>query len=151
MTVTSAFATITDSIAALSISGVTIKDINEIPQSANMLGSTLLPQPRDFVTDFKQTFRSFGSNGAAKIDFEYTLNYVYLHCPAGSGVASFDIYEGLMRNLSAILVAFASNDAITGLVDLQTSNIGNIGVIEDPSGNQFWGVLLPLRVLEYAQ
>jgi hypothetical protein len=151
MTITSAFATITNSIAALSIPGVNTKDIDEIPQSANLITPVLLPQPNDFVTDFSQEFLSLGSNGTAKINFKYTLNYVFLYAEAGSGVGSLEICAGLIRTLSAILVAFASNDAISGLVDLQTSGIGNIGIIEDPSGNQYWGILLSLRVLEYAQ
>ena len=150
MAVTSAFSTIANSIAALAISDVSIKDVDEIPQSAAMLCPVLLPQPTDFVTDFEPTFQSFGSGGTAKIDLNYSLNYVYLHCVAGSGLSQLDIYAGLMRNLSAILVALLSNDAVTGLVDMKP-DIGNIGVIEDPSGNQYWGVLFSLRILEFAQ
>ncbi len=150
MTVTSAFSTIANSIAALSVSGVTIKDIDEIPQSAALLCPVLIPQPNDFVTDFEASFQSLGSNGTAKIDLTYTLNYVYLHCEAGSGISAFDIYSGLITNLSAILVAVLSNDAITGLVDMKP-RIGSIGVIEDPSGNRYWGVMLSLSILEYAQ
>jgi len=150
MTVSSAFATITNSIAALSISGVTIKDIDEIPQNASMLTPLLIPQPNDFVTNFEAAFQSFGSNGTAKIDLNYSLNYVYLHAEVGSGISTFDIYSGLITKLSAILVAILSNDAITGLIDIKP-RIGNIGIIEDPSGKQFWGVLFSLPILEYAQ
>jgi hypothetical protein len=150
MTISSAFATITNSIAALSISGVTIKDIDEILQTARMICPVLLPQPNDFVTDFEPTFQSFGSNGTPKIDLNYTLHYVYLHCEAGGGLSQLDIYAGLMTKLSAILVALLSNDAVTGLVDMKP-DIGNIGVIEDPSGNQYWGVMFSLRILEYSQ
>lgn len=150
MTITSAFATITNSIAALAIPGVTVKDIDEMPQTARMITPVLLPQPTDFVTDYEPTFQSFGSNGTAKINVNYTLNYVYLHCEAGSGLSQLDIYAGLMRNLSAILETLLSNDAITGLVDM-TPRVGNIGVIEDPSANQYWGILLQLRILEFAQ
>ena len=151
MTVASAFSTITNSIAALSISGVTVCDIDQIPQSAHLLTPILFPRPNDFVTDFKQEFVSFGSNGAAKINFEYNLHYVFLYAEAGSGIGAFDMYSGLITKLSAILVAIASNDAVSGLVDLQTSTIGNIGIVEGPSGDQYWGLMLSLRVLEFAQ
>src|SRR5687767_6199894 len=125
MTITSAFSTITNSIAALSISGVTIKDVDEIPQSGNLILPILFPRPNDFVTDFSQTLQSFGSGGTAKMDFEYNLNYVFLYAEMGSGLGTFEIYNGLITKLSAILVAIASNDAVSGLVDLQTSAIGN--------------------------
>ena len=151
MAVTSSFSTITNSIAALSISGVTIKDIDEIPQSASLLLPILFPRPNDFVTEFSQQFMSLGSNGAAKINFEYNLNYVFLYAEAGSGLGTYELYNGLITKLSAILVAFASNDAITGLVDLQTSTIGSIGIVEGPSGQQYWGLMLSLHVLEFAQ
>jgi hypothetical protein len=150
MAITSAFATITNNIAALTISGVNIKDIDEIPQSGSLITPVLVPQPNDFVTEFEPEFVSLGSNGGAKIDLNYNLNYVYLHCEAGSGVSQLEVYAGLITNLSAILVAFLSNDAITGLVDLKP-RISNIGIIEDPSGNQFWGVLISLHILEYSQ
>ena len=150
MTVSSAFATIANSIAGLTISGVTIKDIDEIPQSAKLLTPLLIPQPDNWITDFQCEFQSFGSNGAAAMDFTYSLNYIYLHCPIGAGVATYDIYAGLITKLSAILVAIASNDALTGLVDLKP-RIGQIGVIQDPSGNEFWGVMFSLPVLEFAQ
>jgi len=151
VTITSAFLTITNSIAALSITGVTIKDVDEIPQSAALICPVLIPQPNGFVSDFSQERVSFGSNGTAKMDFNYNLNYVFLYAEAGSGVGTFDIYSGLMTKLSAILVAFASNDKIDGLVDLETSGIGDIGIIQDPAGNQYWGILISLRVLEHAQ
>lgn len=150
MTITSAFATIANSIAALSISGVTIKDIDEIPQSARLLTPLLIPQPNDYVTNFEAEFQSFGSNGTPKIDLNYSLNYLYLHCEAGSGLSTFDVYGGLMTKLSAILVAILSNDAITGLVDMKPQ-IGQIGIITDPSGIEYWGITFSLRILEYAQ
>ena len=150
MAVTSAFSTITSSIAALPISGVTIKDTDEIPQSANMILPVMFPRPNDFVTDFSQEFVSFGSNTGAKINFEYTLNYVFLFVEVGGAISTFDIYGGLMQKLSAILVAFASNDAIAGLVDLQTSSI-QMGTLEGPNGQQYWGILFGLKVLEHAQ
>jgi hypothetical protein len=150
MTVTSAFATITDSISNLDITGVSIRDIDQIPDSAMGLTPLLIPQPNDFVTEYDAEFVSFGSNGTAKIDLKYKLNYVYLHAEVGSGVSTYEIYAGLIANLSAILVAILSNDAITGLIDMKPK-IGRIGPIEDPSGNQFWGVLFSFPILEYAQ
>jgi len=150
MTVSSAFQTITNSIAALSVSGVTIKDIDEIPQSGRLITPVLFPRPNEFVTEFEPTFQSFGSNGTAKIDLGYNLHYVYLHAEAGTGIGAFDAYNGMITKLSAILVALLSNDALTGLVD-QKPIIEGMGVIEDPSGVEYWGIMFALRVLEFAQ
>ncbi len=151
MTITSTIATVADSISNLSISGVTIKDIDQIPDTARMLTPLLIPQPNNFITDLQVSFETFGSNGGAKINTTYTLNYVFLFCEVGSGLGSFAAFSGLIGKLEDILVAINSNDAITGAVDMKIGSIGNIGVITDPAGNEFWGLEFSLRVLEYTQ
>lgn len=151
MTITSTIATVADSISNLSISGVTIKDIDQIPDTARMLTPLLIPQPANFVTGLGVDFKTFGSNGGAKIDTTYTLNYVFLYCEVGSGLGSFAAFSGLVGKLEDILDAINSNDAITGAVDIKVNTIGNIGVITDPAGNEFWGLEFSLRVLEYTQ
>lgn len=151
MTITSTIATVADSISNLSISGVTIKDIDQIPDTARMLTPLLIPQPSNFITDLSVSFETFGSNGGAKINTTYTLNYVFLFCEVGSGLGSFAAFSGLIGKLEDILVAINSNDAITGAVDMKIGSIGNIGVITDPAGNEFWGLEFSLRVLEYTQ
>jgi len=151
MAITSTISTVADSISNLSVSGVTIKDIDQIPESAAMLCPLLIPQPDNFVTDLSVSFETFGSNGSAKINTNYTLNYVFLFCEVGSGLGAFAAFSGLVAKLSAILVAINSNDAITGAVDVKINSIGNIGVITDPAGNEFWGLMFSLRVLEYSQ
>ena len=140
----------TDSIAGLIISGVTIKDIDQIPEAARLLTPLIIPQPNNFVTDLSVTFETFGSNGSAKINTNYTLNYVFLFCEVG-GLSAFAAFSGLIEKLSAILVAIDSNDAISGAVDVKINSIGNLGVITDPAGVEFWGLEFSLRVLEYTQ
>jgi hypothetical protein len=151
MTVTCAVNTVAASIAGLTISGVTIKDITAIPDNAQMLCPILIPQPNNYMTGTAMTFESFGSNGAAKMNLEYDLNYVFLYCEVGSGINSFAPFSGLMTKLAAILVVIFSNDKISGLVDMSLNTVGNIGVITDPSGNEYWGVLFSLHCLEFAQ
>lgn len=151
MTVSVNFETVTNSIAALSISGVTIKDIDEIPEDAAMLTPILFPQPPGFITDIAPSFETFGSNGAAKMNLEYTLNYVYLHAPVGSGINAFAPYAGMITKLAAIIVAIMSNDAITGLVDLKLNALPNLGIVTSPNDVDYWGVLISLRVTEYVQ
>jgi len=150
MTITSSIATVADSIAGLTISGVTIKDIDQIPDTARMLCPLLIPKPDNFVTDLSVSFETFGSNGGAKINTNYALNYVFLFCEVG-GMGAFAAFSGLVSKLSAILVSINSNDAITGAVDVKINSIGNIGVITDPAGIEYWGLEFSLRVLEYTQ
>jgi len=151
MTITSSISTVANSISGLTISGVTIKNIDAIPDTARMLCPLLIPQPNDFVTNINVTFETFGSNGGAKLNMTYTLTYVFLFCEVSSGLGAFAAYNGLLTKLSAILVTIMSNDAVTGAVDLTVGNIGNVGVIVDPAGVEFWGLTFTLNVLEYSQ
>lgn len=151
MAINSQIATVADSIAGLSISGVTIKDIDQIPDSAKLLCPLLIPQPNDYVTNLTYTRQSFGSMGAEKLDCTYSLNYIYLHCELGSGLGAYAPYAGIISKLELILETVMSNDTITGAVDIQVGNIGSIGVINDPAGNQYWGVIFSLNVLEHSQ
>ena len=150
MTVACNVNTIASSIAELTVSGVTIKDITAIPDSAQMLCPIIIPQPNDYMNNVSMSFETFGSNGAAKMNLEYDLNYAFLFCEVG-GVNSFAPFSGLMTKLAAVLVTILSNDTINGLVDMQLKSVGNVGVINDPAGVEYWGVLFSLHVLEYAQ
>jgi len=151
MTVTCSVNTVASSIAGLTVSGVTIKDITAIPDSAKMLCPIIIPQPNGYMSSTKVIFETFGSNTGAKLNMEYDLNYVYLHCEAGSGVNAFAPFSSLMTNLAAILVTIMSNDKINGLVDMTLGGIGDVGIINDPAGNSYWGVLFSLHVLEFSQ
>lgn len=151
MTVNSQIATVAASIAGLSISGVTIKGIDAIPDSAAMLCPLLLPQPNEFVSGLTFSRETYGSMGSAKMNTSYTLNYVYLHCEAGSGLSTYSVYSGIISKLELILESIDTNDTINGAVDITIESIGNIGVINDPAGNEYWGLLFSLRVLEHTQ
>jgi len=143
--------TVATSIAGLSISGVTIKNIDQIPESARLLTPLIVPVPNGFITSVKPEMMSYGSNGSPKIDCTYSLNYAFLYAEIGSGINAFAPYEGLLTKLELILETILGNDTVNGLVDMQLENIGDIGTIEDPAGGKYWGCNFTLRCLEHAQ
>jgi hypothetical protein len=151
MAFATALVTIADSIAGISISGVTVKDIDGIPDRAELTTPIMFPQPNGYVSGLAAERTTFGINGAGKTDLTYSLNYVYLHCKDGSGLGTFAIYSGLITKLAAIITAILSNDTITGAADVNIGNIGDIGIIDDPAGHKYWGVLFSLEVTEYIQ
>ena len=151
MTVSVSLSTVADSIAGLSISGVNIKDIDQIPDNASMLCPLFIPNPSGFVTDISPSFETFGSNGNAKMNLAYTLNYIFLHSEIGSGVSAFSAYSDLLSKLTSIIAAIMSNDTITGAVDIRLQGISSVGVVTDPAEHEYWGVQFSFRVLEYVQ
>jgi hypothetical protein len=149
MAITVHIQTAATAIAGLTVSGVTIKDITAIPTSAALLCPILIPSPQ-YVSNVVPTVHTTGGYPAAKIDLNYTLNYIYLHCDAGSGMSQLEIINGLMTNFSAIIAAIVGNN-ILGLIDIQFNGSQEIGIITDPAGNEYWGVMFSLRVQDMVQ
>jgi hypothetical protein len=144
-----AIATVTNSIAALSVSGLTIKDIDEIPSSA--VGRNLpimFPNPAGFVNNFDAQKATTGEGVNSKWDVSYELNYLILYAASGAG-------RGLELFAPTVSLAFAVMDAvmicnpIAGAVLLRPGTIGVPGAITDPSGGEFYGVQVSFRVLEF--
>ena len=142
---------VADSIAGISISGVTVKSIGAIPPNVQMLTPILFPQPSGFITDIQVENQSFGTNATAKIDFSYTLHYVFLFSELGAGLSQLDMYSPLIQKLELVWEAIIGNDSLTGLIDMRLNSVEGLGEVEDPSGNLYWGVLFSLRCLEFAQ
>jgi len=142
-------ATVADSIAALSVSGVTIKDIDGIPEEVHKrVCPIMFPDPDGFVTNLAVTPQSFGAGTAGKNDVRYTLNYLFLFCPVGSGRYLADNAVGLVNKAVLILNALIANDAVTGSIDIEPK-LGDFGVLQDAAGNQFEGVRVLIDVHEF--
>lgn len=149
MTITCNFATIATTISNLTITGVTIKNISTIPASGNMITPVLFPNPH-FITNVTPEVLTTGGHPTAMIDFNYSLNYVYLHCPVGSGISQLEVISGLMTNFVAIVAAITGTN-FTGKADVDFGAAQDPGVIQDPSGNQFWGVMFSLTIKDKVQ
>lgn len=140
--------TIADSIAGLSVSGVTIKDLDQIPQEVQARDCPILfPDPSRYVSDLSVGVDSFGS-GSAKKTVKYMLNYVFLYSETGVGRGLADNAAGVVTKVMLILDAFLANDALTGSIDI-TPLTTTAGVVNDPSGKPFYGALLSFAVTEF--
>lgn len=151
MTLASSLTTIVTSIAGLSVSGLTIKNTDAIPEQADLQYPLLVPRPNEFITDLHSERTTFGINGTARVDLTYNLNYVFLYAPAGTGVSELDAYNGMITMMVAIINAIMSNDTLSGAVDVNLDGVSGIGIIQDPANNQYWGCFWAMHVTEYVQ
>lgn len=142
-------ATITNSIAALSISGVTIKDKDELREGWTAYDCPLLtPLPNNFISAFSVSPRNMGSGSGRMLDVSYTLTYRYFHAPVGSGNLT-KTWSDMVDKVFAILDAILANDKISGLIDMSLSSVSDFGVVVDGANNQYHGCDISLRVLEF--
>ena len=138
--------TICDSISDLSVSGVTIFDVDQIPPDATRLLPCMFPEPVNFVTNFTTDRNTFGSSGFKTV--EYDLNYTFLFTPIGAGRTGLDFYDEMLTKVGLIVDAVLANDTITGAWDIKTQGTTDFGPVPDPAGNQYLGCRLVFHVIE---
>ena len=151
MTINCQLVTIADAISGLSISGVTVKDIDTVPENAIDYCPVLFPVPDNFITDMQFERVSFGGDSVAAMNVSYTMHYRYLHAPIGSG-SVLQNYKGIIEKLELILEAIMGNSSPTGAVNMTLLNVSDLGPVSDVAGQtMFHGVDIALRVEEFAQ
>jgi hypothetical protein len=141
--------TIATSIAGLSVSGVTIADLDGIPEQAHGRDCPLLyPKPDGFMSNLRVERDSFGPASDARKTVRYTLSYAYLHAPVSEGRGLFDVYQAMVQNTLAILDAIIADDALNGAVDITPGEVTRFGLVNDPAGSWFHGCVIALNVTE---
>jgi hypothetical protein len=146
---TIALATVTNSIAALTVTGLTIKDIDEVPPDCTLITPVMFPEPLNFITNFTSTRDTFGSSTAANKTVEYDMNYTFLYVPVSSGRTGLDVYDEMMAMTSLILDDILQNDDITGVTDISPQGVIDFGPVPDPAGNYYIGCRLVFHIIEY--
>ena len=145
--------TIADSIAGLSVSGVTLYDIDEIPTAIISRDvPAIIPRPDDYITDFEPEVNSLGTGSTAKMTVRYTLNYRLYHSKLGTGRRSlFDTYSGMVTKIGLFLDALIAADAVSGSLDSRPISISNVGAVPSPAeeGVAFHGCDIGVRITEF--
>ncbi len=145
--------TIATAIAALSVSGVTIKDLSNAP--AEVIRATLpalLPDIDNFGGDI-QVEGGDGplSFGTASTRFWMTtrsLGYVYYHAAVGANRDNpYQLMTDISNKRDLIIEALLELADITD-IDILGVVGGKIGIVNDLSGNQYHGFTLQVRVRE---
>lgn len=143
--------TIATGIAALSISGVTVKDITGIPEGiSDRTLPILFPAPSSWMGggngEPSTGPATFGTPTTRFWIFNRTYNYVYLHAPVGSGRGLYDHYSSMSSKADAILEAILTLD-LSG-IDVKNVIISDFGVLEDPAKKQYYGFTLAIMLRE---
>lgn len=150
MTINVNFTAVASSIAALSVSGVTIRDLDEIPTSCTVLVPCLIPKPDGYITNLSVTPDTYGTLGTGKLTLKYTLTYRYLHAVIGASL-DFGVYNGLIANTAAILAAILALDYANGVQDMRVNTITAIGPVEDPAGNSYHGCDIVINIEQFCE
>ena len=141
---------ICNSIAGLSITGVTLKDLDEIPEGVDPADCPILyPEPDGLLSNIGVEPVSLSTGTSRQANVTYNLRYTFLHSAVGEGAGLFDVFPDMIAKVVLILNAVLTNDYITGLQDFQVVSIANFGPVTDPSASMtFHGTQFEFSVLE---
>lgn len=148
---------LTDLISQLEISGVRVRDMDQIPAAVNARDCPILiPEPLAFISNLIVTRDTSGLAAIADKTINYTLNYTFLFAPVGEDrTLGLENYPKMVKKAFAILDVFILADAIASgtaydqVVDITPVGITEFGPVVDPSGNQFLGCKFQFLVTEF--
>lgn len=145
-----AITTVTNSIAALSVAGVRICDLDEIPTTADLDRTpTLYPEPVGFVQSLVVERDSTCVAALAKKHATYVLRYTFAYQRAGQARDLATQYAGVADKAADVLDAIIANDALTGAIDVTPAIVGGFGVVFAPDGSAYIGCIINLTVMEF--
>lgn len=138
-------------IAALTVTGVTIKDITAIPEQVQPRDTPILfPNPDNWMGggngEPSTGAATFGTPSTRLWVFDRIYNYVYLHSPVGSGRGLLDNIPAMSDKIDAIITAILALDV--SQVDVNNISVGAFGVISAPDGSSYFGCNLALTMRE---
>lgn len=144
-----ALATVANSIQGLTVTGLTIYDVDNIPAAVDTREKAALVPLPDYITGMSVVRDSYGA-AAAKMTITYTLNYRLFFKNAGAGRAGvIEYYDGMIDMVAAIWDAILAIATITGAIDVMPTGVAGIGVVMDAASNSFLGCDLAFQVQEF--
>lgn len=152
MTATINIVAITGAIEGITVTGLTISDWDTIQDQTDVRAKPVLfPDPVNSVTNMVVTNDTWGLESAAEKSAAYDLRYVLAYEKVGTGRGLKDILPGLIAMVADIVEAVTATEL--GSYGAITSQVlvPNVGIIQDPAGNQYHGALVTIRVLECIQ
>lgn len=145
---------VAEAIAALDVTGLEIRDINEIPAEVGLRSPAVLVPLPAYITDFTMERDSYGGGSTAKMTVGYTLNYRLLYAPIGTDrVLTLAIFMDLTEMIGLILDAVLAIDVLDSdfseVVDIVPLSVINMGIVNDPADRAFYGCDFAFRVSEF--
>ena len=148
MAISSNLANITNAIAAISVAGVSVRDVDEISATWKSRPNVLYPNPEAFLTNFSLEYQSFTHGALAQVDLSYTLNYRFCGTQAGDLSNLGTAYNDMMTKVVLIINAIITNHApYDGVVSMELGSV-TFGPVVDPAGNGYHGADLSFDITE---
>jgi hypothetical protein len=131
--------TIATAIAAISVPGVTVKNINTFADANYSRDVPLfMPNPENWLSGSTSTLQSFGLASTRFWLVDRTFSYIYLHAQVGSTRTLSDVFTALAANMDLIWESLLELDIPD--IDVVSVSWNKPSTVTDPSGAQFIGI-----------
>lgn len=137
-------ASIADAISNTSISGVTVKDKDQVAASWESAPDVLYPNPENWISNFTPVYDVTGNLETAA----YTMNYRLLTTLVGDFATFPAAISDLVDKISLVLGALVDViNPYSANVEMKISGVST-GPKEDPAGNMYHGADISLAIEE---
>jgi hypothetical protein len=141
-------ADVAEAIAGLTIDGVTVLDLDEMPETVDPRACPLLGPSAarpSFLTDWEARRLTLQGNAQNS----YTLNYTLYQAPVGQDRGLFKQYPTMVANAAAVVEALQAVPRVAGCKSISVGSLPQFGPVFDASGQQFHGATFSLRIVEF--
>ena len=143
--------TIASGIAGLSVSGLTIKDLDEIPLVIVQRDCPILIPDYSFVSNVTATSRGLGLGGSSVYSYEYDLNYLLYMAEVGAGRSNAEYMLSITQKVEALAAAIQAADTTLGAHRIFITGGLTATTLRDPADKlSFHGANLTIHVWESA-
>ncbi len=143
---TVSFLTVFNTFSNLSVTGLAIFDIDEIPEAVDNRKPALIPHP-DMIENPVIERDSMGA-ASAMMTMSYTLKMRLCYAPAGSG-RGLQYLSKVIEMIGLIIDATVAIGTFTGATTFDWNNLDFLGNVTDPAGNVFYGADISFAVTEF--
>jgi len=143
---TVSFLTVFDTLSGLSVTGLDIYDIDDIPDAISGRKPVLIPHP-DMVENVEIVRDSMGAESAL-MTMSYILKMRLCYAPAGAG-RGLQYLSKVVQMVGLIVDATVGVSTFTGATTFDWNNLDFLGNVTDPAGNEFYGADISFNVTEF--
>jgi len=139
--------TLDSAIAALTITGLTIKSLSNIPQEVFDRDCPLLfPSPSNWLGQGAATPGNFDNVIAGRVQYEHNLTYVLAYAQLSTGRGISDFYNGMATLVYTLVSKLIRIDLVA--MSIKKVSVTSFGQLTDPAG-KFYGCGLTVTAQEY--
>lgn len=128
---------------------LTIKDLTGVAQAINSRDCPIMIPKTPFMDGIEAEPQAFGAATVRPWNVTYYLNYRILYAPVGTQRNIAEVLQPMTDLSGLVVTAILTGDITMGAEDSMAFTIENMGVVNAPNDDPFYGFDMRVQVMEY--